>query len=96
VIANLEKGEGIEDSLLKESTACPSPNLRSVLEGLSSISTSGVGTLAFLKNSLDNYLKRLDSKLCEKIDKISVIMEGYIAIGVLFPLLIKGYTTVFC
>lgn|GEM_PF-3302211 len=89
VIADLEKGEGIEDSLLKESIACPSPDLRSVLEGLASISTSGVGTLAFLKNSLDNYLKRLDAKLREKIDKISVIMEGYIAIGVLFPLLIE-------
>jgi hypothetical protein len=89
VIADLEKGEGIEDSLLKESIACPSPDLRSVLKGLASISTSGVGTLAFLKNSLDNYLKRLDSKLREKIDKISVIMEGYIAIGVLFPLLIE-------
>lgn len=89
ILSNIEKGESIDSVLLRESITCPSPELGNVLEGLSSISISGVGTLAFLRNSLDNYLKRLDSKLREKIDKISIVMEGYMTIGLLFPLLIE-------
>lgn len=89
IVTDVVRGESIEDKLLYEAVNCPSPDLGNVLEGLASTSLSGIGTLSLLKNSLDNYLKRLDSKLREKIDKIGVIMEGYIVIGVLFPLLLE-------
>jgi len=89
ILASIESGESIEDSILREALYSPSPDFGSFLEGLASVATSGVQTMEYLTSSLDNYLKRLDSKFRDKIDKLAVIMEVYIASGILLPFMVQ-------
>ncbi len=87
IINRIVRGEDVSEALYKESLITTSPTLVEVYEGLSSLSQTGVGVYEFLFTSLSSVLDSLEAKLREVVDKLSMIMEIYIVIALVFPLL---------
>ena len=87
IINRIVRGEDVSEALYKESLITTSPTLVEVYEGLSSLSQTGVGVYDFLFTSLNSVLDSLEAKLREVVDKLSMIMEIYIVIALVFPLL---------
>ncbi len=87
IINRIVRGEDVSEALYRESLITTSPTLVEVYEGLSSLSQTGVGVYDFLFTSLSSVLDSLEAKLREVVDKLSMIMEIYIVIALVFPLL---------
>lgn len=87
IINRIVRGEDVSEALYRESLITTSPTLVEVYEGLSSLSQTGVGVYDFLFTSLGSVLDSLEAKLREVVDKLSMIMEIYIVIALVFPLL---------
>lgn len=87
IINRIVRGEDVSEALYRESMITTSPTLVEVYEGLSSLSQTGVGIYEFLFTSLSSVLDSLEAKLREVVEKLSMVMEVYIVIALVFPLL---------
>ena len=87
IIKRLTKGEDISEALYLESRLTSSDILSETYEGLSYLSQTGIGVFDFLYSSLNYSIENLETKLRDIIEKLSVIMETYIIIALVFPLL---------
>jgi len=87
IINSLTRGEDISEALFLESRLTSSEILSETYEGLSYLSQTGIGVFDFLYSSLNYSIENLETKLRDIIEKLSVIMETYIIIALVFPLL---------
>jgi archaellum biogenesis protein FlaJ (TadC family) len=87
IIRMTTEGIDISESLFRESLTTSSHSLSTVYEGLASLSQSGIGVMGFLEKLLHENIQDLESKLRETVEKLSVLMETYVIIALVFPLL---------
>ncbi len=87
VLRQTTEGVDISEALFAESLTTSSHSLATIYEGLASLSQSGVGVMSFLEKLLNENIQELESKLRETVEKLSVLMETYVIIALVFPLL---------
>ncbi len=88
IIKQVTEGKDVSDALFNESMITSSYTLATTYEGLASLSQTGVGVMSFLEKMLNENIFNLESKLRETIEKLSILMETYVIIALVFPLLV--------
>ncbi len=87
IVKRVTQGSDVSEALYRESLTTSSYMLAETLEGLASLSQTGVGVVSFLEKVLSDCIDQLESRLREVVEKLSVLMETYVIVALVFPLL---------
>ncbi|HID72364.1 TPA: hypothetical protein EYP38_00355 [Candidatus Micrarchaeota archaeon] len=81
-------GDSLSDALRQVARLTPSPRFREYLEGLAGIAETGVNVYDYNRAFLGRVFMEFREALRDLVEKMSLVMEILVSIGVILPILV--------
>ncbi len=88
-------GMPLHEALKLVASITPSPSVRELFESLATASKIGGDPAEIVRAAMQNYVDRYSLKVEKFVNDIGIVMESYLAISMILPLMLGGIAVLF-